>query len=124
VAAFADFWGKLSRAVGHEPGIAGYGLMNEPIGIAGGAEAWEEASRQAVSAIRENGDAHRVFVPSYEWGGVSAFARHHRRGPWIRDGNVWYEGHHYFDSDGSSHYRLSFDQEVARARGQGFRARR
>jgi hypothetical protein len=55
-------------------------------------------------------------------GRVGDFSRSHPAGPWINDpiGNTWYEAHQYFDSDMSSHYRLSFDQEAIAASRAGY----
>ena len=93
--------------------------MNEPVGMRS-ARAWEAASRAAVRAVRRTGDRTRVFVQSYSWGGVTQFAEYHPRGPWIADGNTWYEAHHYFDGDRSARYLSSFDEEAASARTLGF----
>jgi aryl-phospho-beta-D-glucosidase BglC (GH1 family) len=116
---FADLWRRLSLHFAAEPGVTGYGLMNEPVGM-NGAGAWETASRAAVAAIRRTGDQTRIFVQSYFWGGVTQFAQYHRGGPWISDANTWYEAHQYFDADRSARYLASFDEEVARARALGF----
>jgi endoglucanase len=121
--AFADFWRRLAAAVGGTPAIAGYGLMNEPVGM-DGPRAWERASRAAVAAIRSTGDRHRIYVAGYEWGSVDGFQRNHPDGPWIDDAAIAYEAHQYFDDDNSGRYSLSYDDEVARARALGYRARR
>lgn len=121
-AALADLWRRLAVLLRDEPAVLGYALMNEPTAMPGGAAAWERASQAAVTAIRRTGDARRVFVASYDWGGTWQFARYHPRGPWIRDPrrNTWYEAHLYFDGDRSGRYAASFDAELARARGDGF----
>lgn len=112
---FANLWARLARLVGRDAAIAGFGLMNEPVGMRG-ARAWESASRAAVRAIRSTGSRKRIFVQSYFWGGAGQFPSQHPRGPWIRDRNTWYEGHQYFDRDRSARYALSYDQEIATAR--------
>jgi cellulase (glycosyl hydrolase family 5) len=114
-ARFANLWSRLARVVGADPTVIGFGLMNEPVGMRG-ARAWEAASRAAVRAIRATGSNKRVFVQSYLWGGAAQFALQHPRGPWIDDGNTWYEAHQYFDLDRSARYALSYDQEAATAR--------
>ena len=118
VARFANLWSRLAGAVGRDPAVVGFGLMNEPVGMRG-ARVWESASRAAVRAIRATGSKKRVFVQSYFWGGAGQFPSQHRRGPWIKDANTWYEGHQYFDRDRSARYSLSYDQEVAVARAGG-----
>jgi aryl-phospho-beta-D-glucosidase BglC (GH1 family) len=118
VARFANLWSRLAGAVGGDPAVVGFGLMNEPVGMRG-ARAWESASRAAVRAIRATGSKKRIFVQSYFWGGAGQFPGQHPRGPWIKDANTWYEGHQYFDRDRSARYSLSYDQEVAVARAGG-----
>ncbi len=114
VASFVDLWKRLSTLLRANPAVTGYGLMNEPYGMRG-PRVWESASRAAAAAIRSTGDDTRVFVQSYDWGGVTQFAGQHPRGPWIREMNVWYEAHQYFDSDRSARYAASFDEEAALA---------
>jgi Cellulase (glycosyl hydrolase family 5) len=114
--AFAGLWRRLATAFRSDPSVLGYGLMNEPTGMAG-PRAWERASQAAVDAIRATGDTHRIFVAAYGWDSVTQFARNHARGPWIHDSkrNTWYEAHQYFDQDMSARYRLSFDAEAETA---------
>ncbi len=114
VTAFADLWRRLSELLAGNPAVTGYGLMNEPVGMRGAA-VWEAASRSAAAAIRGTGDTTRIFVQSYDWGGVRQFAAEHPRGPWLREANVWYEAHQYFDADRSARYAASFDDEAALA---------
>jgi Cellulase (glycosyl hydrolase family 5) len=119
-ASFADLWRRLSEIFAADSTVIGYGLMNEPIGMAG-ASAWEAASRLAVRAIRSRTDPKRIFVQSYFWGGARQFSRYHPRGPWISDSNTWYEAHQYFDRDRSARYVASYEDEAralaGRARG-------
>jgi hypothetical protein len=119
--ALADLWRRLSLAFRGERAVIGYGLMNEPVGAVS-ASAWEAASAAAAAAVRANADRKRLFVASFGWDGVADFARAHPAGPWVDDParNTWYEAHQYFDSDMSSHYRLSFDQEATAASRSGF----
>jgi Cellulase (glycosyl hydrolase family 5) len=114
IAHFADLWARLSALLKHDGTVLGYGLMNEPVGMRG-AGAWEAASRAAVRAIRANRDQRRIFVQSYFWGGARQFSQYHARGPWIADGNVWYEAHQYFDRDSSARYLASYEAEARAA---------
>jgi Cellulase (glycosyl hydrolase family 5) len=113
--AFADLWRRLSLRFLDDATVVGYGLMNEPTGMAGAA-LWERASLAAVAAVRGNGDETRILVQSYDWGGTRQFAANHPKGPWIADSDVWYEAHQYFDSDRSARYAASYDREVSLAR--------
>jgi len=120
--AFGDLWGRLSTSLGSNPSVIGWGLMNEPTELPGGAGAWEAASQAAVDAIRASGDTKTVLVPGYRWSTVVHFDDQHAAGPWIRDpaNDVRYEAHQYFDSDFSGSYANSYDAEVADAQREGF----
>lgn len=113
VEALGDLWARLVEALGPGRRRVAWGLMNEPVRMPGEAATWERASQLAVDAIRARGDRHLVVVGGYEWSGIQVFARRHPR-PWIRDGAVRYEAHHYFDLDHSSRYELSYDAQLAR----------
>jgi endoglucanase len=119
---FADLWRRLSEALSGKPRVVGYGLMNEPVALPGGASTWELASQAAVVAIRGRGDTKRVMVSGYDWSGPATFARVHPAGPWIVDpaGQTFYEAHHYFDCDGSGTYKDSYDASVQCAAAEGY----
>lgn len=120
-ARFTDLWLRLSRALRSHNAVAGYGLMNEPVGMIGGAPAWETASQAAVDAIRGDGDTTLILVPGYEWSGAQRWSSVHPKA-WITDpaGNHRYEAHHYFDRDNSSRYLRSYRDEVINAASRGY----
>jgi len=115
----ADLWRRLAAAFRGTPGLAGYGLMNEPALLPGGAPAWEEASRAAVRAIREEDPATLVLVPGYAWSSAAAWGTHHPRA-WVEDPHIRYEAHHYWDGDASGTYREPYAAEVRTAEAQGW----
>ena len=124
----SDLWSRLSSTFMNDPGVLGYGLMNEPVGMAGAngltaPQLWEQGSQAAINAIRANGDTKLVLVPGYQWSGVKQWATQHPRA-WITDwaGNFRYEAHHYFDRDNSGTYVRTYDEEVADAEARGYRA--
>jgi hypothetical protein len=119
VAAFADVWRRLAGAIGDLPAVEGYGLMNEPVGMAG-PRTWENASRAALRAIRRAHDRHTVLVAGYDWSSVDGFARNHPRGPWLRVARIRYEGHQYFDADNTGRYLQGYGSERTRALRSGF----
>lgn len=112
---FADLWMRLASEYRGHPALVGYGLMNEPVALPGGAATWEDASQAAVDAIRQVDTSTRVFVSGYYYGATWAFPVHHPAGPWIDDptGRTWYEAHHYFDCDHSGTYPVSIDEVAA-----------
>ncbi|HKT02787.1 MAG TPA: cellulase family glycosylhydrolase, partial [Rugosimonospora sp.] len=119
--ALADFWRRMAVALAHAPGVAGFGLLNEPTLLAAsgraGARLWERASQQAVTAIRGTGSRAVLTVSGYmpmnplAWGGMDPTA-------WIHDPlhRVAYESHAYFDTDSTGYYRDSYAVELRRAR--------
>lgn len=100
LAAFTDFWTKMSTEFKANSGVLAYSLMNEPHDLPNtslgqsGAKSWELASQAAVDAIRANSDTHEIHVSVYEWGHWPWVSKNHAKG-WITDSNFRYEGHHY-----------------------------
>jgi len=123
---FGDAWRRISAAFGEDPGVVGYGLMNEPVGLSpqGGLspqQVWDRASQAAVDAIRAGGDRRVILVSGYEWSGAQEWDRWNPR-PWIHDpaGRIRYEAHHYWDPDHSGTYAQGYDAAVADAAARGF----
>jgi hypothetical protein len=123
---FADLWRRLSRNFKGTPGIAGYGLMNEPAGMPrvgdlSPKKVWERASQRALDAIRSNGDRRLVLVQGYEWAGAQNWPTNHPTS-WIEDpkDNFRYEAHHYWDRNNSGTYKYGYAEEVADARSGGY----
>jgi hypothetical protein len=117
---FASLWSNLSTAFKGDAGVVGYGLMNEPVAMAGPL-AWEQASQAAVTAIRNNGDSKLVLVPGYNWSGAQQWTTQHARA-WIADTNIRYEAHHYWDRNNSGAYAHDYASEVADAQVRGYTA--
>ncbi|MDQ1372716.1 MAG: endoglucanase [Actinomycetota bacterium] len=125
---FADLWSRLSQALKGNPGLAGYGLMNEPAAMTAAsglnaAQTWEKASQAAVNAIRAAGDTSLVLVPGYNFSGAAQWKTTHPTA-WITDSanNFRYEAHHYWDRDSSGAYANSYAAEVSNAQSRGFTA--
>lgn len=126
ISRFADLWRRLSHNFEGTPGVAGYGLMNEPAGMprVGGlspAEVWEKASQKALDAIRSNGDRTLVLVQGYAWAGAQRWPDNHPAS-WIDDPaeNFRYEAHHYWDRNNSGAYANSYAEEVIDAQDRGY----
>jgi endoglucanase len=122
---FADVWRRISDHYSGDPGIY-YGLMNEPVGLQKSgdlpaAEVWERASQSALEAVRANGDDTIVLISGYRYSPVASWGAIHDDG-WITDpaGNFLYEGHHYWDRDGSGAYAHNYSEELANAESRGY----
>lgn len=118
---FVDLWVRLSELLQGQPGVAGYGLMNEPNPDAGSDPAgWERRSAACVEAIRARGDTTRIFVNTFGWSTPHDVDDYHPDGPWIDDptGQLWYEAHHYFDPWEGGSYRSSYEDYRARVGGE------
>ena len=119
---FADLWSRLSAAFKDQPSVVAYDIMNEPQDMPGDAPQWEEASRQAVSAIRQNSDGKLVMVAGYHQNnsasghGVFAFSRNHPEA-WVADKNIMYTTHGYW---GRHNYRYSYEQDNAYWSSKGY----
>lgn len=111
---FADFWRRMALEFCSEPGIYGYGLMNEPNNIV--THRWEAASQAAVDAIRSTGDRHLILVPGSNYSSAHIWVMCHGPEAWIRDplNNFAYEAHCYVDSPRAPDYlkELQADPEL------------
>ena len=129
---FSDVWRKLSETFKDDPTVVAYDLMNEPYnhgevpsaGYPSPQRAWEVATQSVVGAVRGGGDGKLLMIPGYahihKWS-----TKHPSR--WIADAanNLMYTAHHYFDAyrgpnTGGGKYRLSYNDEIAYWKGQGY----
>lgn len=85
-----------------------------------GAQVWENASQQVVTAIRAAGDTTLIMVPGYGFSGAQSWTTNHP-GPWITaGGDIAYEAHYYFDSDNSGDYPDTYATETSLAAAAGY----
>lgn len=102
-ALFNDLWTKMSANIEgsdvRRNTVIGYGLMNEPNALPGGAATWEAYSQAAVTAIRAANDQHTIYVGGYTFSSLFEWRTWHPDG-WITDpaNNFVYEAHHYWDT--------------------------
>jgi hypothetical protein len=120
-AAFVDFWSHFSDAFSSVAGVQGYDLMNEPHGLPS-LRVWQQASQQALTAIRARGDRTAILVEGYDWAGTYNWSSVQPT-PWIKDpaSNFRYEAHQYFDLDSSGNYEDSYASDLRAAQAEGFR---
>lgn len=117
----ADFWRRLTVAVHDEPAVHGFGVMDEPHDLPGGAGTWEAISAEVVAAIRETNRDSTVFVGGYSYSSAARWTSEHSR-PWISP-TLWpvvYEAHQYFDSTSEGIYAQSYAAEDSVARAAGW----
>lgn len=121
-AKFNDLWTRLSAAFSANSFVVGYGLMNEPNSLTGGAATWETYSDACATAIRALADTKLILVNGYGFA-IESWSTTHPTA-WIDPANepIRYEAHHYFDDAFSSggNYSATFTTEVAAAIQDGF----
>ncbi len=131
---FTDFWVRAARRWKGHPGLAGYGLMNEPHDLPapgrleeseGGGEdlaIWPAYARAAVQAIRQVDPATPIYVAGNEWSSAMAMGRRNPGFP-LPGANLVYEVHVYLDAASNGH-AFDWDAEVRKgfSAGQGQRA--
>ncbi|TFY98300.1 glycoside hydrolase family 5 protein [Ramlibacter humi] len=130
---FADFWRRAAQRWKDHPGLAGYGLMNEPHDLPrpgeleaseGGGEdlaIWPAYARAALDAIRKVDARTPVYVAGNEWSAATSLARSNPGFPLAGD-NVVYEVHLYLDASSSGH-AFDFDTEAKKGYSAGLSRR-
>lgn len=136
-AQFADVWTRIAQRWKDHPGLAGWGLMNEPhdLPAPGRTEASEEGrgpgedlavwpayAKVAVEAIRRVDARTPIYVASNGWSSAMALPTQNPGFPLQAEGLV-YEVHLYLDAASNGH-AFDVDAEVAKgwSAGQGRRA--
>ena len=131
---FTDFWTRAARRWKDHPGLAGYGLMNEPHDLPrpgrleeseGGGEdlaIWPAYARAAVEAIRQVDARTPIYVAGNEWSSAMSMADRNPGFP-LKGENLIYEVHLYLDAASNGH-SFDYDSEVGKnfSAGQGRRA--
>jgi hypothetical protein len=116
-----NFWSRFATTFGGVAGVNSFDLMNEPHDLASAA-VWQQASEQALLAVRATGNRTLVMVEGYDWAGTYNWSSVQPT-PWITDpaNNFRYEAHQYFDEDWSGQYNESYSADLAAATAQGFK---
>ena len=138
ISCLVDFWSKMATRLKGNAGLHSYGIMNEPHDLTGGVATWQDACRQSVEAIRLIDQTSRIGVPGYFYDTVSGWVSQNGSTPWLTeiipagqtgangtatrntDPLIYFEGHHYWDNDGSGGYAQTYDQEVSNATNSGY----
>lgn len=108
-----DVWDRLLDQVGEHGALLACGLMNEPHDM--GAADWHATSDEVVQALRAAGHRQWLWVAGDGWSKAQEWTLHNPPTPWVEDpiGRTAYEAHVYLDANGSGHYALPFDEELA-----------
>lgn len=112
---FRDLWARLAQEFNANPGVIGYGLMNEPVDMEGTLgrtpeKTWAAAAQAATDGIRSvplpaGAEPRWIVVGGYNWS--HSWALHSDHGePFITDPaeRVIYEAHLYYDRDRTGRY--------------------
>ena len=137
IQAFADLWTRLSTYFNYiDSTKIIYDLMNEPHDLPAGASDWQEASRQAVEAIRIVNQTVRIAIEGYLYASVPGWLSQNGSSAWQtqtipsgqnnagqsrnNDPNIIWNGHHYFDIGYNGGFEDSYDTELSSASGEGY----
>jgi endoglucanase len=126
---FNDFWTRVAARWKGHPGLAGYGLMNEPYEMPRPGEIvestegedltiWPTYAKAAIKAIRAV-DAHTpIYVAGNGWSSAMGMATLNPGFP-LEGRNLIYEVHLYLDASNSG-LAFDMDTEVAKGYSAGF----
>jgi endoglucanase len=93
-ARFIAIWRALAARYVHEPAVAGFDLLNEPV-VETGIAQWQTLAERTISAIREVDPGHAIFVERVNAVGSDWGETRDRNFFRVKDPNVVYEFHFY-----------------------------
>ncbi|MGZ5888826.1 MAG: cellulase family glycosylhydrolase, partial [Ramlibacter sp.] len=126
---FADLWTRAAQRWKDHPGLAGWGLMNEPHDLPapgrtepgdGGNEdlaIWPAYARAGIEAIRKVDRRLPIYVAGNGWSAATALAESNPGFP-LAGENLVYEVHLYLDAASSGH-AFDYDAEVRKGYSAG-----
>jgi endoglucanase len=127
---FADVWRRAALHWKNHPGLAGYGLMNEPHDLpqAGQVVAstsredlliWPAFAQAAIAAIRAVDTARPIYLAGNAWSSAMSIGTHNPAWPLAGTGLI-YEVHLYLDAR-STGQAFDYDTELLKSRQGGSR---
>lgn len=113
-AAFADHWTRMATLFASEPGVVGYGIMNEP--ASNSITTWQTVSQTACEAIEAVDTSKTIIVPNIAWFPPVSWGSDHPTA-WITGitNPVRYEAHFYFDLTNGGFYDETYSEAMASA---------
>lgn len=107
-------WAEIARNLKNEPGLYGYGLMNEPHDMLPECP-WVEIAQVAIDSIRSVDRRTAIVVAGNTWSSAERWTDINQGLESLNDpsDNLIFEAHCYFDSDASGIYRKGYDEEGA-----------
>jgi hypothetical protein len=117
ISCFVDLWTRLTTQFHNTSGLWSWGICNEPHDLTGNVGTWQEATRQATEAIRLVDQTHHINVGGYNYSGIAPWYANNGSTAWLTetipagqtgagsarntDPLIIWEGHMYFDYDGT-----------------------
>ena len=111
---FGQAWATIARELKDEPGLYGYGLINEPHDMLYSCP-WVEIAQVAIDSIRTVDRRPAIVVGGNTWSSAERWNEINQGLESLNDpsDNLIYEAHCYFDNDASGIYRKGYDEENA-----------
>ena len=111
VAAFVDFWRRVSEVFAPAQDGLIFSLMNEPHDTGG---TWHSVAQAAVDAIRKHDTQRWIYVAGDGWSSARSW-RENNENFAIADKSdrIIYVAHQYFDASGQGTYQKSYDDDGA-----------
>ena len=111
---FASVWKQIAGELKEHSALYGYGLINEPHDMLDSVP-WFKIAQAAIKEIRKVDFKTAIVVGGNHWSSAARWQEvsddlKHLHDP---SDNLIFEGHCYFDEDGSGIYRRSYDEEKA-----------
>jgi endoglucanase len=103
----ADLWRRLAEHYRSSKAVYGYGLMNEPHETNG---TWPHTAQIVIDAVRKVDQRHFILLAGDHWSSATTWPESNPKILEVRDPaqRLIYEGHVYFDRDGSGVYNTSY----------------